>query len=261
MALNCGAISPELIESELFGHEKGAFTGAHRQHEGAFAQAAGGTLFLDEIGELPLELQPKLLRVLENKTYRRVGGSSELQAQVRVVVATHRDLGARVAAKQFREDLFFRLFVLPVVVPPLRERMEDVPMLAEFFLQEFSGQGARKSLSAAALAKLQSHFYPGNIRELKNVLLRAHVLSQATEIAAGDILFPQEISPQTAEENFSGSFHLETMEKQLILKALKSNRWNKARTAEVLGIAKSTLFAKIKLYDLKVLEEGEVEGG
>ncbi len=260
VALNCGAISPELIESELFGHEKGAFTGAHRQHEGAFGQAAGGTLFLDEIGELPLELQPKLLRVLENKTYRRVGGSVELQTQVRVLVATHRDLGARVAAKQFREDLFFRLFVLPVVVPPLRERMEDIQLLSEFFLQEFAGNGNRKSLNAAALAKLQTHPYPGNIRELKNVLLRAHVLSQGAEIAAGDILFPQEISPQTAEGSFSGSFNLEAMEKQLILKALKSNRWNKARTAEVLGIAKSTLFAKIKLYDLKVLEEGEVDG-
>ncbi len=251
VAINCGAISPELIESELFGHEKGAFTGALRQHDGAFGQAKGGTLFLDEIGELPLELQPKLLRVLENRRYRRVGGDEELNADVRIVAATHRDLAAAVREGRFREDLFFRLFVMPMYLPPLRDRREDLPLLCEQFLREFS-TSSPKRLGAEAFDKLKQHDYPGNIRELRNVLLRAVILAKGETLKAEDIVFPQEfgggrgVALETLEE----------MERRLVLKALTAAAWNKAKAAEALGVAKSTLFAKIKLYDLQEPREG-----
>ncbi|HCU25881.1 MAG TPA: sigma-54-dependent Fis family transcriptional regulator [Deltaproteobacteria bacterium] len=249
VAINCGAISPELIESELFGHEKGAFTGALRQHDGAFGQARGGTLFLDEVGELPLELQPKLLRVLENRSYRRVGGSEELQADVRVVAATHRDLAKAVKEKRFREDLFFRLFIMPIHLPPLRERKEDLPLLCAKFLGEFSSGALPKKLSPEAFALLREHDFPGNVRELRNVLLRAVILSPGEIIEVKDLAFPQKLA-----QAVPGGVSLETMEemeKRLVLKALTVHSWNKARAAEALGVAKSTLFAKIKLYDLR----------
>lgn len=252
VAINCGAISPELIESELFGHEKGAFTGALRQHDGAFGQAKGGTLFLDEIGELPLELQPKLLRVLENRRYRRVGGEEELSADVRIVAATHRDLAAAVREGRFREDLFFRLFVMPVYLPPLRDRREDLPLLCEQFLREFA-PGSPKHLSPEALNKLQDHEYPGNIRELRNVLLRAAILAKGDTLKPEDILFPQDYA---AGGRGAALQTLEEMERRLVLKALTAAAWNKAKAAETLGVAKSTLFAKIKLYDLEEPTEG-----
>ncbi len=258
VAINCGAISPELIESELFGHEKGAFTGAQRQHDGAVGQASGGTLFLDEIGELPLELQPKLLRILENRTYRRVGGSEELTADIRVIAATHRDLGHAVQERSFREDLFFRLFVLPIALQPLRNRKEDVPLLCAEFLKEFAVSSAPKELSPSALEKLQEHPFYGNVRELKNVLLRAVILCHGNKIEAKDLLFsgdfstPRSGDPQKDEGVLE---RLAEMEKRLVLKALSSHRWNKARAAESLGVAKSTLFAKIKLYDLSEPKE------
>jgi DNA-binding NtrC family response regulator/pSer/pThr/pTyr-binding forkhead associated (FHA) protein len=251
VAINCGAISKELIESELFGHEKGAFTGAQRRHEGAFGQARDGTLFLDEIGELPPELQPKLLRVLESKTYRRVGGNEELTANVRVVAATHQDLAKRMEERQFREDLFFRLFVLPLYIVPLRERLEDIPILAETFLNEFSPPGETKSLNPEALQKLQGHSFPGNIRELKNILLRGVILSKGPQIQPEEIIFPQ--NTMAAKELVDPVYieKLEKMERDLILRALKVHDWNKTKTSEALGIAKSTLFSKIRLYDLE----------
>jgi DNA-binding NtrC family response regulator len=251
VALNCGAISPELMESELFGHEKGAFTGAARRHEGAFGQARGGTLFLDEIGELPLDLQPKLLRVLENKSYRMVGGSEEISAEVRVVAATHRDLADLVKNKRFREDLFFRLFVFPVYVSPLREHLEDLSQLCLVFLQEFSPPGQMKNLSEEALKKLRQHDFPGNVRELRNVLLRAVILAEDGTIRPEHIVFPEKFSDTQRPFSFSGIEKLEDMERKLFLKALKTHGWNKAKAAESLGVAKSTLFAKIKLYELE----------
>ncbi len=251
VAINCGAISPELIESELFGHEKGAFTGAIRQHDGAFGQAAGGALFLDEIGELPLSLQPKLLRVLENQTYRRVGGVEELRADVRIIAATHQNLAKLVQERKFREDLFFRLFVLPISIPALRQRTEDIPRLCEHFLKEFSITERSKSLTDEALNKLVEYPFYGNVRELKNVLLRAVVLSRKDQIKPEEIVFAYDATQQPAENVGTSLETLEAMEKKLVLKALAANKWNKARTAEVLGVAKSTLFAKIKLYDLK----------
>ena len=256
VALNCGAIPRELIESELFGHEKGAFTGAARRHDGAFAQAKGGTLFLDEIGELPLDLQPKLLRVLESRTFRRVGGSEELNSDVRVVTATHRDLGERVRNKQFREDLFFRLFVFPLTVPALRDRMEDLPLLTSVFLKEFSPGSSVSRLSEAALQKLMAHSYPGNVRELRNILLRAVLCAEGKEIPAKAVAFPQDFStPEHKEDTFAGVQTLEEVERKMIERALVANRWNKAKAAVSLGVAKSTLFSKIKLYNLKSPEE------
>jgi DNA-binding NtrC family response regulator len=252
VAINCGAIPRDLIESELFGHEKGAFTGAMRRHEGAFAQARGGTLFLDEIGELPLDLQPKLLRVLESRTFRRVGGSEELDADIRVVTATHRDLAERVKSKQFREDLFFRLFVFPLAVPALRERLEDIPLLAKSFLKEFSPGPLVPRLSDAALEKLMGHAFPGNVRELRNILLRGILFADGREIPAKALAFPQEFStPGKKEDTFAGVQTLEAVERKMIERALSAHRWNKAQAAESLGVAKSTLFSKIRLYDLK----------
>lgn len=256
VAINCGAIPRDLIESELFGHEKGAFTGAMRRHDGAFAQAKGGTLFLDEIGELPLDLQPKLLRVLESRTFRRVGGSEEETADVRVVTATHRDLAERVKKKQFREDLFFRLFVFPLAVPPLRERLEDLPLLAKSFLKEFSTGTTVPRLSEAALKKLTGHDFPGNVRELRNILLRGILFAEGREIPAKAVAFPEEFSAsKERDETFAGVQKLEEVERKMILRALTAHQWNKAKAAESLGVAKSTLFSKIKLYGLKDPEE------
>ncbi len=249
VAINCGAISPQLIESELFGHERGAFTGAVQRHAGAFEQAQGGTLFLDEIGELPLELQPKLLRVLEDRTFRRVGGLQELTADVRIVAATHRRLEAHVAQGKFREDLFFRLYTVPLVIPALRERTDDIEKIAENFL----AAGGGKSLAPEALEKLIAHRWRGNVRELKNVLTRAMLFTAGDRIKAEDILFPGEtgslvgVSPEK-ENKPSPPDSLLDIQKQAIIHALNENGWNKRKAAESLKIAKSTLFLKIKEY-------------
>lgn len=246
--INCGAISPQLIESELFGHEKGAFTGALNRHQGAFEQAQGGTLFLDEIGELPLDLQPKLLRVLEDRKFRRVGGIQEIEADVRVVAATHRYLGAQVRQGKFREDLFFRLYTVPLALPALRERIEDIPLLANHFLKALQAQTSAlssqtKALSSDAIARLTEHPWQGNVRELKNVLTRSLLFTRGEVIGPDDILF------LSAEE--AGRPSLELAERDAILKMLRKNDWNKRRTAEALGIAKSTLFQKIRDYRIK----------
>jgi transcriptional regulator with GAF, ATPase, and Fis domain len=176
--IDCGAIAPTLIESELFGHERGAFTGAVNARAGAFERAAGGTLFLDELGELPIDLQPKLLRVLEAKTFRRVGGNKPMATDVRVIAATTKDLPREVKKGKFREDLWFRLAVVPITVPPLRDRLDDLPALAERILN--SDGGSRLRLSSEALGELRAHDWPGNVRELRNVLERAALLARAS---------------------------------------------------------------------------------
>ncbi len=243
VALNCGAISPNLIESELFGHERGAFTGAVQQHRGAFEQARGGTLFLDEIGELPLELQPKLLRVLEEGTFKRVGGVAEMHADVRIVGATHRDLHEEIGAGRFREDLFYRLMGLPIQLPALRERSEDIPILARYFVQTASPTKLQKDVSAAALKRLSEHPWRGNVRELKNVLARSLLLSSDAVLTEAELIFLE--MPADADDTT-----LESLEKDAILTALKLTDGNRKRAAERLGIAKSTLFRKLKEYGL-----------
>lgn len=244
--LNCGAISPQLIESELFGHERGAFTGALSRHPGAFEQARGGTLVLDEIGELPLELQPKLLRVLEEKRFRRVGGTEEIEADVRIVAATHRNLENLAHQGKFREDLYFRLFSVPITIPPLRERFSDILLLAHAFLDSLQAGVAKESrrcLSGEAEKRLVDYPWRGNVRELKNVITRSLLFAKGNSLLADEILF--------LSEGVEVKPSLENIERNAIVSALKQNDWNKTHAAEALGIAKSTLFNKIKEYDIK----------
>jgi transcriptional regulator with GAF, ATPase, and Fis domain len=190
VVLDCGAIPRDLIESTLFGHEKGSFTGAVNQHQGCFEQAHGGSIFLDEIGELDINLQPKLLRVLENRELKRVGGDRVIKIDVRVVAATNRDLRAMVNNSTFREDLYFRLSVIHVELPPLRERKEDIPALAEEFLREIAARrGLPMTFSPDAVASLQSHSWPGNVRELKNVVERAASLNEGSIVQRPDLMF------------------------------------------------------------------------
>lgn len=249
VALNCAAISPNLIESELFGHEKGAFTGALQTHAGAFEQAAGGTLFLDEIGDLSLDLQSKLLRSLESLKIRRVGGQAELPVKCRIVTATHRNLMQEVKAGKFREDLYYRLFVIPIELPPLRQRREDIPSLARHFINQMRQMRPESppAVTKEALGKLQEHLWPGNVRELKNVILRAILLADDGPVEAHHIVFlPQAVSEAAPEPQT-----LVEMEKEMILQKLKATGWNKAAAARELGLATSTIFKKIKDYGLK----------
>ncbi len=252
VALNCGAISRELIESELFGHEKGAFTGAHQQRAGAFEQANGGTLFLDEVGELPLELQPALLRVLETGRLRRVGGNQEISVNVRVVCATHRNLAYSVTQGKFREDLFFRLYVFPIYLPALRERREDILLIANHFLKIMSPHGKTFSLSVEAARYLEAQEWRGNVRELKNIIQRAVVLTRGGEIKLEQVQLPRSntSTEPTLTLNLSETSNLEKIEKEMILRELRANDGNRKATAKALGIAKSTLYEKLKLYQI-----------
>lgn len=254
--LNCGAIQPNLVESELFGHEKGAFTGADQRRIGAFEEANGGTLFLDEIGELPLEMQAKILRVLEYQTLRRVGGQQDIPLDVRVIAATHQDLASLVAHKKFREDLFYRLHVLTLEVPALRERKEDIDVLVPHFISLFSKE-ARVELQPEAIAKLKSHTWPGNVRELKNTILRALAFCQGTAIAAQDIDLLQVPLAQNSYSTLldKTSPHMadvlnptakDQFERERVIKALQSARGDKDEAARILGVGRSTLFRKIK---------------
>ncbi len=244
LALNCGALSGTLIESELFGHVKGAFTGAQSDKQGAFAAANGGTLFLDEVGELPLELQPKLLRALETSMIRPVGGTAEHKVDTRIVAATHRNLKELVAAGDFREDLFHRLFVLNIPIPPLTERPEDVLPLARHFLRAHAPNRLVR-LAPGAEQKLNAHRWPGNVRELKNALLRAILMSDAEVLDADDIeLFDQAFTSPDRIARVSGREDDE--ERARILEVLDEKKGNRAEAARALGISKSTFHDKLK---------------
>lgn len=241
VAINCGAISPELVESELFGHEKGSFTGAVAGRQGAFEQADGGTLFLDEVGELATDLQPKLLRVLEENVIRRVGSQAVKEVDVRVVAATHRDLKEEVEKGSFRADLLYRLFVLPLFVPPLKGRQGDLQILASHFM------GVGRELSEEAENVLSGHSWPGNVRELKNVLERACIMRAEGPIQAEDLVFLKEDS---AEPEYLPGQSLEDLEKMYYSKALKKTGGSIRAAAKTLGIPKSTFFDKLKKYGL-----------
>ncbi len=262
LAVNCGAISPNLIESEVFGHEKGSFTGAERQHRGFFERAHGGTLFLDEITEMPPELQVKLLRVLETGTYMRVGSTTQQSADVRVVAATNRDPERAVAEGQLREDLLYRLNVFPIAMPPLRERLDDVALLADHFLADIGErEGSPRRLSAAATAKLCAYRWPGNVRELRNAVQRAYVMSDGDVVS--DEWLPRDVpveaggAPSTARAHtadlaatitlpLGGS--LADTERQLILATLEHFEHQRERTAAALGISLKTLYNRLKEY-------------
>ena len=260
VTVNCGAISKDLIESELFGHEKGAFTSAHQQRQGAFESANTGTIFLDEIGELPLELQPKLLRVLENKEIKRVGGNELIDLDVRIISATNKNLAYEVKSGKFREDLYYRLMIIPIFIPPLRERPEDVDLLTELFLsQEISkGKSIVQKISPRALEILKKEKWGGNVRELKNLLARVILECTSETIEPADLKFaPSSLIEQTAHEFNLSEFKdtktvktLRDVEKDKITIELKKNNWNRVATAKALGISKSTLHEKIKKYNL-----------
>lgn len=245
VAVNCGAIPANLIESMLFGHEKGSFTGAVERQTGVFEQAHGGTLFLDEIAEMPLDLQTRLLRVLEEQTLRRVGGKTDIAVNVRLVTATLRDLKDRVSRSQFRQDLFYRLFVFPIALPPLREKAEDLPLLIEHFIEMFSPD-KKIALSDAAMAKLQKYDWPGNVRELKNVLQRALLLLKGNAIEAKDL----ELTSVKSEEMSLDQNKLADREKRSILEALKKTKGNHSKAARILGIARSTLASKLRRFQM-----------
>jgi DNA-binding NtrC family response regulator len=254
VALNCAALSDTLLESELFGHEKGAFTNAYMSKQGLVEVANGGTLFLDEVGDISPSIQPKLLRFLETGEFRRVGGTNLLTVDVRVVSATNKDLREEVVAGRFREDLLYRLNVITLQVPPLRERPEDIRILSEYFLARKSKPSHPKKLSPGALEILMQYDWPGNVRELE------HVLEGAMLLAPGDVITPGELSihPHRAggSEGLSDAeefpVSMEEMEKQHIDRVLQLNGYNRARTAEALGISKKTLYLKIKRYGLRV---------
>ncbi len=253
--LNCAAIPAGLLESELFGHEKGAFTGAEKQQIGKFELADGGTILLDEIGDMPLELQVKLLRVLQEKEIERIGGARPIPIDVRVLCATAKDLPRLVEQGRFRQDLFYRLQVIPLTVPPLRERGTDILELAEFFLAEFGRErGLRFSLSEAAQKTLQAYSYPGNVRELRNMLERVSVLAPAAQIELWDL--PVEVRGET-RGNATAEPQPETLaeavaeaEQECIRRALRKSGDNKTEAAAILGISRKNLWEKMKLYQL-----------
>lgn len=255
LALNCGAVSPNLIESEIFGHERGSFTGADRQHLGYFERAHGGTLFLDEVTEMPLELQVKLLRVLETGTLTRVGSTQSQEIDVRVIAATNRPPDEAVAAGRMREDLLYRLNVFPIELPPLRERADDIALLAEQFLADIcQREGQVKRLSPAALAHLALYRWPGNVRELRNVVQRAYLMA-ADEIITDQWLpsdAPDAARAATPGDGRSITLPLGTTlaeaEYQLILATLQHFNNHKERTAAVLGVSLKTLYNRLKEY-------------
>jgi DNA-binding NtrC family response regulator len=250
VVFDCGAVPPNLVESELFGHERGSFTGAHAEHPGAFERAQGGVLFLDEIGELPLELQPRLLRVLDNHTVRRVGGTRERRVDVRIVAATNRDLGALVAAKQFRQDLYFRLAAAIVHLPPLRERLEDLPWLVSRLMRDL-GRRDGEPLPVATLEALRAHSWPGNIRELKNVLACALAFVESGALQPHHLRFSPAASEDAGLDRLAlGGHSLISLERVAIRQTLVQARGNKVQAAKILGIAPSTLYEKLRKYGL-----------
>jgi two-component system response regulator HydG len=245
ISMNCGALSKELLESELFGHEKGAFTGAYTQKIGLCEAAHEGTLFLDEIGEMPLHLQVKLLRFLQEKEIYRVGSFSPQKVDVRIVSATHRHLEQEVSSGQFREDLLYRLNTIILEVPPLRERKEDIPLLWDFFLKKFHPNPP--PISAKLLEILQNYHFPGNIRELQNIAQRFSLLSETEEMTSA--LLPMLLSPKKNVQE-TPSLRLEDLEKEHILKVLAYHQGNKTKTAESLGITIKTLYNKLHRYGI-----------
>ncbi|MDA8123889.1 MAG: sigma-54 dependent transcriptional regulator [Deltaproteobacteria bacterium] len=256
IAVNCGALHENLLESELFGHEKGAFTGATARRIGRFEEADGGTLFLDEIGELSQQVQVKLLRFLQEHEFQRLGGNQTLQSDVRVISATNRDLEQRVKEGAFREDLFYRLNVVTIAIPPLRERKEDIPALIEHFLKRYSEENGKeiKGLSSEAQDVLLKYDYPGNVRELENIIERAVVIAREEMIFTEDLPFhePADAATETRKTEdglLRGS--IEELEKKLIAEAMEKAGDHQTRAAEALGISERMLRYKLKKYGLK----------
>jgi two-component system, NtrC family, nitrogen regulation response regulator NtrX len=265
--VNCAAIPEELIESELFGHVRGAFTGAVADRRGKFEAADGGTIFLDEIGDMSLKTQAKVLRVLQEQTLEAVGGTTRIKVDARVLAATNKDLQAEIRAGQFREDLYFRLNVIPIFVPPLRDRHEDIPLLADHFMAEFAREYGRrlKTFDAGARTALQQYPWPGNVRELRNVIERLMIMVPGDRIAASDLSFlesggvtrpavaadhPERMTLHEARDRF---------ERDLILRTLAEQQGNMSRTADVLGVERSNLYRKMKAFGIAPSRRSEEE--
>jgi len=262
VTLNCAAVPAELIESELFGHEKGSFTGAAGRHIGKFEQADHGTIFLDEIGDMPLHMQAKLLRVLEEGEVERIGGDKPVAVNVRVLVATHRDLEARVREEKFRQDLFHRIYVFPLVLPPLRDRRDDVPALVEHFAEQVSVQNGWKPIPFAldAMHALQAYSWPGNVRELRNMVERLMLLATDGEV---DLATVQSALPKSVGSVLPGVMALsgalasrvQSFEREVILAELKRSQHNVSEAAKSLGLERSHLYKKAEQLgiDLRAL--------
>ncbi len=265
VAINCGALPETLLESELFGYVKGAFTGAATNKKGLFEEADGGTFFLDEISAAPMSIQVKLLRVIEERETRRIGDTRSTQIDVRLVAASNRDLQAEVAAGRFRDDLFYRLNVVSLRLPPLRERREDIPLLAQFFVQKYAERFHRptNSIEPAAMRLVTAHDWPGNVRELENVIERAVALGAADRVRVEDL--PADLAAKLGEvgsppDGFEGRT-LEDAERECILSTVKRSAGNLASAAKTLGIGRTTLWRKLKRYGVQVgPEEGESAG-
>jgi DNA-binding NtrC family response regulator len=251
VALNCSTFSKEILESELFGHKQGAFTGAIKDKKGFIEEANGGTLFLDEIGEMPLELQAKLLRVLETNEYIPIGDTTPRKSNFRLIAATNRDLKTESDEHRFRSDLYFRLNIFEIKIPPLRERVKDIAALTHYFVTQFSSRGNKKTLAIDAdfMAKMETYHWPGNVRELRNVIERAVILVNG-EILTQDVL-PYEIQHQTDKTNKTlSAFSMQSVEKLHIQKVLNYTKGNKAETARLLEIGIATLYRKLDEYGI-----------
>jgi DNA-binding NtrC family response regulator len=255
--LNCAAVPAELIESELFGHEKGAFTGAVAARRGKFEAADGGTLFLDEVGDMPPAMQAKVLRALQEGELERVGGQQTIEVDVRVVAATNKDLQAEVAAGRFREDLFYRLAVVLIQAPALRERKEDLPLLADRFLAEACERNGRRAMTFArdAYLVLQGHDWPGNVRELRNLVERLAILCDGPELRGEDVagVLPGARKPRDDRYREGATFHdlVEAAEREIIIAALERHAENVTETARALGLERSHLYKKMKGLGVK----------
>jgi two-component system nitrogen regulation response regulator GlnG len=279
LAVNCAAIPEQLLESELFGHEKGAYTGATVQRIGKFEQCNKGTIFLDEIGDMTPATQTKILRVLQSGTFERVGGNSPIQVDVRVIAATNKPLEAAVATKQFREDLFYRLNVVRIHLPPLRDRRDDIPLLVNYFLEKIGREQGHKpkSIATNAIRALEKYHWPGNVRELENSIRHAHVLSKSDAILSGDL--PPEISGSSSNVASPPASHvvsevagsdaatlarqlfqiakrdpklkvIPTVERELVIQALKETNNNQVHAAKLLGITRATLRKRIEKFGI-----------
>jgi DNA-binding NtrC family response regulator len=256
MNITCSALPEALLESELFGHERGAFTGADRQKRGLLETADGGTVFLDEIGEMVPALQAKLLRFLEEKTFKRVGGSSDLRVDVRVIAATNRNLEEEVRERRFREDLYYRLNVLPIVLAPLRERAEDIPLLVHYYVDAFNTEFRKqiRRVSPEAMERLRTYRWPGNIRELRNAVERAMLLAEGDELLAGHFPLSGGLLVARLTETVELPSHgidLEQLEHSLVVQALERSRWNQTKAAALLGLNRDQIRYRIDKFKLE----------
>jgi two-component system, NtrC family, response regulator AtoC len=255
MNITCSALPEALMESELFGHERGAFTGADRQKRGLFETADGGTVFLDEIGEMVPGLQAKLLRFLEEKTFKRVGGAVDIKVDVRVVAATNRNLQDEVKQGKFREDLFYRLNVLPIALPPLRDRRDDIPRLVSFFVDSYNVEFKKhiRGVSPEAMTKLQAHGWPGNVRELRNAIERAMLLSDGPVLEPADFLAGAGAAVRLGEqvELPAAGIDLDQLERSLVVQALQRTGWNQTKAAALLGLNRDQIRYRIEKFNLE----------